>query len=230
MKPEEDNVKPSIESPSTGRKFSRFTNSETKQNSEKPLRSSFRQRRVLTKSDNIASISLNSLNEEVVEETPQSQSENNKYENSKEEDKLRLNKYSSKYTRPNNVQKPSENKNLQEKPVTKEKNIYKTLNNLGLDPQTLETTEPVTERERFIPSSKRTKPYKQSTESVKEAQSSTFKPRYQLYQSKNRKNILDKRFGEGKENVEKLSIKEINESGNQIQIVILILPQRPVYV
>lgn len=214
MKPEEDNIKPSIESPSSGRKFGRFSNLELKQNFEKPLRSSYRQRRVLTRSDSISNNNLNLLNEDIVEETPQSLSENNRYENSKEESKPRFNKYSSKYTGTSNKRKQSENREVQEKPVTKEKNIYKTLNNLGLNPQTLETTEPVTERERFIPSSKRTKPYKQSTESVIEGQSSTFKPRYQLYQSKNRKNILEKRFGEGKENQEKLNSKEINEPGN----------------
>lgn len=216
MKTEEDNVKPSIESLPRKNKEKRKlqTEEEGQVRNYKPLHSSNRHQRLLNRSLYHENNHLQQVNEEKV---PRDQLRS-RYDHKKPlEDKNKIlenKKHSAKFiATPFDREQDVETK--LEKPFQKENNIHKTLNALGLDPNTLETTEPVTERERFIPSSRRTKPYGQSTEGIYEVdqRSTTFKPRYQLYEAKNRKSLLEKRFGGAKDISGSSKYREANESG-----------------
>lgn len=222
MKTEEDNVKPSIESlprkNQAKRKLQTEEDSQVRNN--KPLHSSNRHQRVLNHSLYHENNHLQ-VNEEKV---PRNQLRS-RYDHKKPpEDKNKIfenKKYSAKVIA-TPIDREQDVETKLEKPFQKENNIHKTLNALGLDPNTLETTEPVTERERFIPSSRRTKPYGQSTEGIYEVdqRSSTFKPRYQLYEAKNRKSLLEKRLGGAKDISGSSKYREPNESGTILLVVL----------
>lgn len=227
LKTEEDNVKPSIESLPRKNKSNRIfqTEEEEQSRSNKPLRSSNRHQRVLNQGIYNENNQLQSVNEEKVARN-QLRSRYNHKKAAQDKNKISENqKYSAKITAtPLNKEQDVETK--LEKPFQKENNIHKTLNALGLDPNTLETTEPVTERERFIPSSRRTKPYGQSTQGLHgvDQSTTTFKPRYQLYEPKNRKTLLEKRFGGSKETTSGSKYTgSSNESGNTVFITFLLL-------
>lgn len=215
LKTEEDNVKPSIESLPRKNKVNKKLQLEEEQvRNNKPLHSSNRHQRVLNPRLYNENNHLQQVNEEKI---PRNQLRSRYNHKNPPEDKNKLfenKKYSAKvmatpFDREHDVERKLE------KPFQKENNIHKTLNALGLDPNTLETTEPVTERERFIPSSRRTRPYGQTTEGVYEVDqsSTTFKPRYQLYEAKNRKSLLEKRFGGAKDISGSSKYSEANESG-----------------
>lgn len=132
-------------------------------------------------------------------------------------------KYSSKVTERKPL-KTSEEKVTVEKQL-KDKSTTQLLSRFGLNPETLETTEVVTERAKFVTTSRITKSQKYSTEAIQDQllTSSTLKPRYQLYQSKERKKLLEKRFGGSKNGQVNLEETEENKTGmNLINFVLLV--------
>lgn len=204
---EEDNIKPSVESSLKRRKSARLQYQEQQQEittENRGLRSIYKQRSILSQNLSEDNNRLDQTNEEPIKRSYQTRTENSYRRPT--EDRKRSGKYSAKI-RESEFQKTTRAE--EEVKFSKFRQTTKILNDFGLNPETLETTEPVTERERFVPSSRRTKSYKYSTEPIIQEQvlSSTLKPRYQLYQAKDRKKLLDKRFGGSKDN--KVSNEEI---------------------
>lgn len=197
---EEDNVKPSVESSLKRRKSARLQYQDQQQEittAKKGLRSSYKQRSIPSQNLSEVNNRLDQTNEEPIKRSYRTRTENSNRRVI--EDRKTTGKYSSKIRESEFIKaaQPEE-----EARFSKHRQTTKVLNEFGLNPETLETTEPVTERERFVPSSRRTKSYKYSTEAIQEQvlSSSTLKPRYQLYQAKDRKKLLDKRFGGSKDN------------------------------
>lgn len=205
-------MKPSIESTLKRRKSGRVFYQEQQQEittEKRGLHSGFKQRSIPNQNLNEEN---NRLDDEPVKRSYQARTENSYYRPVEEIKKSR--KYSSKI-RESEFKKAKQPE--EEVRFSRNKQTTKLLNDFGLNPETLETTEPVTERERFIPS-RRTKSYKYSTEAIQEQvfSSSTLKPRYQLYQAKDRKRLLEKRFGGSKDgNINNEDIVK-QESGKRI--------------
>ncbi|XP_054266150.1 mucin-5AC-like isoform X2 [Macrosteles quadrilineatus] len=195
---EEDNVKPSIESSLRRRPSEKFSREAESSATERSSSRSASRQRSLTSRGSRNYNDLGKAEEEVLVNTQsvRTGTDSKDYKKLLEE---RKKKYST-IPRENDFDQDKENgvEIKSEKP-SYSKDYLKSLNDLGLDPKTLGPTEPTTERERFVPSSRRTKSYsyRASTEQISDEvlNTSTFKPRYQLYQAKNRKKYLNKLGG-----------------------------------